>query len=113
MDIHEEDAGAGVLVIVLRGRLDGTGAPELERRLIELVDSGRHRLVLDLAGLLYTNSVGIRVLLLIAKRLARVGGRLVLCAISPRVRTVLEHAGFAPIVPMHPDRESAVAAVRD
>jgi len=112
MDIHDEHS-SGVTVVVPRGRLDAASAPLMEQRLIALVDAGHHRLVLDLTGVTYTSSVGVRVLLLIAKRLARVGGRLVLCALSQPVRTVLEHAGFGSIIPMHPDRESGVAAARE
>ena len=71
MDILE-DHDAGITTIALRGRLDADSAPGLQARLVQLVDSGVHQLVMDLSQLTFTNSVGLRVFLVVAKRLAGV-----------------------------------------
>lgn len=61
----------GWQVLHLNGRLDGMGAPLLESAIdTYLGDGGRH-LVLDLSRLSYISSIGLRVLLMAGKRLAR------------------------------------------
>ena len=96
MEIHEDKHG-GVLVVAPRGRVDTTTADELEKRLVQALDAGERRLVIDMAGIEYISSAGLRVLLLVAKKLRTSGGELVLCALGPAVRQVFELAGFLPV----------------
>ena len=107
MEIREE-RHEGVLVVAPEGRVDTTTSDELEKRLVGHVDAGERRLVIDLAGTQYISSAGLRVLLLLAKKLRANGGELVLCSLGPAVRQVFELAGFLPIFPVEPSREQAL-----
>ena len=107
MEIVEERSG-GVLVVAPRGRLDTTTSPDLEKRLQGHVDAGVRQLVLDLSGIEYISSAGLRVLLLVAKKLRAAGGEVVLCALGPAVRQVFELAGFLSIFPIEPSRTAAI-----
>ena len=107
MEIVEGRSG-GVLVVALRGRLDTTTSPDLEKRLLGHVDAGARQVVLDLEGIEYISSAGLRVLLLVAKKLRTGGGDVVLCALGPAVRQVFELAGFLSIFPIEPSRAAAV-----
>src|SRR3954470_16113345 len=49
-------------VLTLTGRMDASSAPELEQQIDQLFDQGRYRIVLDLSGLEYIASPGLRVL---------------------------------------------------
>jgi anti-anti-sigma factor len=108
MQIAEERAG-GALVLAPAGRLDSLTSNELEKRVASRLDAGERRLVLDLAGVEYISSAGLRVLLLAAKRLKEPPAALVLCGMGPSVRTVLELAGFLPLFAIEPGREQALA----
>lgn len=108
MEIQEGRSG-DVLVVAPRGRVDSTTSGDLEHRLLDLLGSGQRRLVLDLAGIEYISSAGLRVLLLVAKRLKTERGDLVLCALTPAVRQVFELAGFLPIFQLEDSREAALA----
>jgi anti-anti-sigma factor len=108
MEIGEEQVG-GTLVIAPRGRVDSVSSNELERQVVARLDGGARRLVLDLAGVDYISSAGLRVLLLAAKRLKPPQGTLVLCGLGPSVRTVLELAGFMSLFAVEPAREQALA----
>ena len=61
----------GWQVMHLNGRLDGTGAPLLEGAIDAYLSEGGRHLVLDLSRLSYISSIGLRVLLMAGKRLAR------------------------------------------
>ncbi|HEY8332147.1 MAG TPA: STAS domain-containing protein, partial [Tardiphaga sp.] len=87
MNIEQENRG-DILVLRLSGRLDSSGAPELERVLLEKLASGKKRLVFDLSALEYVSSAGLRVVLLAGKKLRGVQGKLVLVGIRDMVREV-------------------------
>ena len=108
MEIDEEQAGE-TLVIAPRGRVDSVSSGELERHVVSRLDAGARRVVIDLAGVEYISSAGLRVLLLAAKRLKPPQGALVLCGLGPSVKTVLELAGFMSLFAVEPSRERALA----
>jgi stage II sporulation protein AA (anti-sigma F factor antagonist) len=109
MQMQIDEHGAGdVLVVAPAGRIDTTTSDELERTLLARVEGGQRRLVLDLAGVEYISSAGLRVLLRIAKRLREVSGALVLCSMGVAVRQVFELAGFAPLFTVEQTREHAL-----
>jgi len=108
MDILEEQAG-GVLVITPSGRVDSTTSDELEQALGRALESGARRIVVDLVGVSYISSAGLRVLLVAAKRVRAERGALVLCALGEPVRQVFDLAGFLPLFTIEPTRAAAVA----
>lgn len=108
MEIDEEKA-KGALVIAPRGRLDSVSSSELEKHVVARLDAGERRVVIDLAGVEYISSAGLRVLLLAAKRLKPPAGALVLCGLGASVRTVLELAGFTSLFAIEAAREPALA----
>jgi anti-anti-sigma factor len=108
MRIGEEKDGAA-LVIAPEGRVDSVSSSELERLVVSRIDAGEKRLVLDLSGVEYISSAGLRVLLMAAKRLKEPPAGLVLCGMGPSVRTVLELAGFLPLFAVEARREQALA----
>jgi anti-anti-sigma factor len=108
MEIDEQKAGA-VVVVAPSGRIDSTTAEELERRLIRHVAARETRLVVDMQGVEYISSAGLRVFLVLLGRLKEAGGKLVLCALGEGVREVFELAGFLSIFSVAPTRGEAVA----
>jgi stage II sporulation protein AA (anti-sigma F factor antagonist) len=110
MQIGEEKVGT-VLVIAPVGRVDSVSSGELEKAVLSRIDGGERRVVLDLAGVEYISSAGLRVLLMAAKRLKEPPGALVLCGMGPGVRTVLALAGFLPLFVVEPAREQALARI--
>ncbi len=101
----------GVTVVAVNGRLDASNAGELEQQLLALVAAGTDRLVIDCAGLEYISSAGLRVFLMVAKRLGAPQGKLALAAVRAQIRDVLDIAGFSSILAIHATRDQAVAAV--
>lgn len=96
-------------VVALTGRLDQLAAEALEAKLHHLLDAGERRFVLDLAGLTYVGSIGIRVFLELAGRVKGQGVAF-LCAPPPLVRDVLELVRITTVVRCYPTRADAVDA---
>ncbi len=92
-----------------RGRLDSVTSSGLEREAIAVIEGGGRLLLIDLAGLDYISSAGLRMALAVAKRLDAVGGRLALCRPQPPVAEVFEISGVDGIIGVHASAEEATA----
>ncbi|MGE0724646.1 MAG: STAS domain-containing protein [Alphaproteobacteria bacterium] len=110
MDLKQESEG-GVVIVTPVGRLDVASAKSVEGSLLEIVNSGKTKVVLDLSELDYLSSAGLRTLLVVGKRAESALGKVVLCSVRPGVREVLAVGGFDRIFAIHPDRAAAVAAL--
>ena len=98
----------GIVAVAPTGRIDTTTAPVLEQHLNALLARGERRLVVDFAGVDYISSAGLRVMLLLARRLQDAGGRLGLCGMGDAVRQVFQLAGFLPLFVVLETRDAAV-----
>lgn len=79
------------------GRLDGSNAPALEKELLELVQANSN-VDIDLSGLDYVSSAGLRVFLAAAKAAKARNGKVVLLSPKPAVLEVLQISGFDRIL---------------
>ena len=95
-----EDTQNGVLVLSLQGRIDRRTSYEFEQKVMSLGrgPEGATQVVMDFAGLDYINSAGMQVLLVLGKRLAGVGGKLVLCGMKEPILEVFKIIGFDQIL---------------
>ena len=111
MKIHRDKQGA-VLVVRPEGRLDATSADEMTQALLAAFDGGDERIVVDLSGLEYISSAGLRSLLVGAKRASTEGGKIVLSRPEDYIKEVFDAAGFSAIFSIYPTTEEAVTAFR-
>ena len=68
--------------------------------------------MLDLTGLEYISSAGLRSLLVLAKAVKSAGGAMVLCCLTPAVREVMTISGFDNILALAADRPAALALLK-
>lgn len=110
MEITRHPSSTG-LVLALKGRLDGAWSERTSEALTATLEEGQHHLRLDLSGVTFLSSAGIRTLMIHYKRLAELKGRLTVIHPSAPVREVLELAGLTSLLaePSTPDGTSASA----
>jgi anti-sigma B factor antagonist len=101
------DVGKRVTFI---GRLDILGAEKIDLSLA-VVAGSRTNIVVDMAGVDFIASIGIRHLVLAAKTVARSSRTLVLLNPQPLVSDVLTVAGLQTILPIVHSEEEAQAAL--
>ena len=83
-------------VIELAGRLDTTTAPALDKTINEDIADTKN-LVLDIKGLEYISSAGLRVLLGAQKKMQKIGSMKVI-NVCEAIMEVFEMTGFADIL---------------
>lgn len=88
---------AGETTILLKGRLDTTTAPELEKYLEKELQN-MDEIVLDMDELEYISSAGLRVLLMAQKVMNQKNGILKLIHVNEMIREVFEITGFTDIL---------------
>lgn len=99
-----------VMLFEVIGRVDSNNANELGAALDKTADDGHSNLVLDLGGVEYMSSAGLREMVRVLKRVKRTGGDLRIANPSDRVREVLELAGLDTIFEIYPTQVEAVGS---
>lgn len=97
-----------VLIFSPQGQLNSVNAAAAETELVGHV-SPSAKIALNFANLDYISSAGLRVVLVLAKRLKQVEGQLVLFGLQPHVHEVFEISGFLGILEVFDTREQALA----
>ena len=102
-----------VIVISISGRLDAVTAPEYEKRIREMIDSGDINFVVDFEQLDYISSAGLRGLLVMSKLLNAKGGRACLANVNGNVRSVFDMCGFNTVFKMENSVAGALAVLAE
>jgi anti-sigma B factor antagonist len=111
MAIAHEDVSESFRRIKLSGRLDGPGTGEIATQLAALATAAQRRVLLDLTGVSFLASIGIRAVLSSAKAAQQSGGRVVLyVGGNAAVTKTLEATGIDALIPMFADATEAEKA---
>jgi anti-anti-sigma factor len=111
MDIHHEKKGV-ITIITINGRLDGATAPVAEGAITNILIEGCTQLVFDFSELDYISSVGLRTLILTAKKLKQKEGKIVLCSMVDHVKEIFEISGFDSFIPISDTVEQGIKHLR-
>ena len=107
----DEERHDGALVLVLAGRLGTASAAQFGAAVAEAVMRGDRRLVIDLKGVDYVSSAGLKALATAASACAEARGSLALCGLAEPVRIALDLGGLLADLPVAPSRDDAIARV--
>jgi anti-anti-sigma factor len=108
MDVSITDKH-GIAVVTVSGRIDSSNFAEFNTPLEKLVQQGQMKIVLEMGGVDYMSSVGMRTIISTMKALKGQGGTLKLANLSNGVRGVLMMAG-TELFDIHDSIEQAVAS---
>ena len=104
--IREKD----VSVIALRGEIDVYTAPQLRQTIVDLVDRGATKLVVDMAQVDFLDSTGLGVLVGGLKRLREHDGSLTPVISTTRILRILEVTGLTTVFLPQPSVPAAIIA---
>ena len=95
--------------LALRRRLDAAGVGEVELKFTSHTVPMGKPLLLDMSEVDFLSSLGLRMLLTVAKALKLRGAKMVLLSPQPTVCGVLVLSGFDQLMPIHQDEGTALA----
>lgn len=95
-------------IIALQGQINSANAATVETEVLAVLQKGAKNVLLDMTELSYISSAGLRVVLVLAKRLKQAGGKLVIYGMQAHVREVFDISGFLAILNVTATRNEAV-----
>ena len=101
----------GMTVVDMVGRLDTSTSGDAYDQMVGIAKSGVTKVVLNLDGVEYVSSAGLRVILTAAKLLKSSMGEMKICHANGVVKEVLETSGFNHIIDIYDDEKDAIAAL--
>lgn len=105
---------ADTLVIMPAGRLDHDNCDDFRAGIQPHLESGARdgrAVVLDLSGLEYISSAGLRCFMLAAREARNQGGKVVLAALRPVVNEIFQISRFNMLFEIHPSVREALASI--
>ncbi len=107
MDFTVDELG-DVRAVRISGNLDTQTSPVAQEKLIQLIDNGATKILVDFEDLNYISSTGLGMLLVAVKRLKGTNGQLRICNPNTMVREVFDTSGFSEIFPVYRSQAEAL-----
>ncbi|OGV48250.1 MAG: hypothetical protein A2X49_07155 [Lentisphaerae bacterium GWF2_52_8] len=96
MNITRQESD-GILTLGFNGRLDASTSPNADTELAKSLEKNSCKLLLDMRGLEYISSAGLRILLVAAKKAQQKHGQIAICGLKDTVKDVFDLSGFSSI----------------
>jgi len=96
----------------IEGRLDGHHAQAAESAFLALTSEGHSHFIFDFTQMQYISSAGLRVVLVAAKKVRTLQGRLICASMSAQVHDVFEMSGFLSILETAASTDEALALLK-
>lgn len=107
----EQNESEGVSLLTVTGRVSSLTAPEFQARLSACIGAPARGVVLDLSGVDYISSPGLRALQDASAALTGSGRLLILCGVRDSVRMAFALAGLERVLVIESSRDRAVGKI--
>jgi len=101
----------GVTIAILFGDLDSRTAPLVQEKLL-VVPEPQGKALLDMSGVSYISSAGLRALLMLYRQMAANDGRVALVGLPESIRDVMTVTGFLEFFDDYPTLEEGLSALQ-
>ena len=109
--LEDEDVDATTHIVNVAGEVDLYSAPELKAHVIDAIERGKTRIVVDLTDTTFIDSTTLGVLVGARKRLREQNGTLAVVCPDPDKVGLFEMTGLDRVFAIHSDRAAALAAL--
>jgi anti-anti-sigma factor len=109
MELIVIEPGADALRLGLKGRLDASGAEAVETAFTAQVAGAAGHVLVDLSGVPFAGSLGIRMLIAAGRVAMRRGRKMILVAPQPQVAEVFGIVSLDDLIPVLGDEAAALA----
>ena len=102
----------GIVIVNIEGNLDTTSSPIAKDHFDGLIKEGKKKLLVNLQGLDYIASSGLRILLMLAKELEKEKGKVTICNLNTVVKEVFDISGFSYILKVFDSESEAFESMK-
>ena len=112
MTLRVEKSAEPILILRAEGRINALRADTFYTQALLAIDTSKDDVIMDTAGIVYISSAGLRAVLQVSRALRSEQRELHICSLIPHIEETFRIIGFDKLIPLHPDMDTAVAAVR-
>ena len=109
IDIAVQD---GITILKVTGRMDAATVNGFTDECQTQIKNGSGRFIVDLAGLEYISSAGLRGILTLGKSCKAAKAALAFCSVQSMVADMFKLSGFMSILTVYPTLDEALAGMR-
>lgn len=102
----------GITVLTVSGRMDATTVNDFSETCQKFLAEGAKKFAIDLGGLEYISSAGLRGILMLEKSSKKNGSSLAFCSMQSMVADMFKLSGFTSILHVFPTLEEALDSLR-
>ncbi len=96
-----------IVVVYLKNRLDATNAPRLQNEIMPMINENENKFILNMQELEYISSGGLRLIVLMIKKIKSYEGSLILTNLHPFVENIIDMTGFTQMLTIVNSEEKA------
>ena len=111
MDVQVQTLNDGLTVIAPSGDIDGSTAPAFQEQVVAAARPNS-RLLLDMSGVDFMSSAGLRVLLILYRQISANGSRVVISGLNEPIEEAMSATGFLKFFTTVADRDAGLQALR-
>jgi anti-anti-sigma factor len=87
-------------VVSIKGQLDTLTTPKFKKALLELIDNGERKIILDFSELDFISTAGLSGILVLVRRMKVEKGELSIAALKGQVKKVFNISGLSSCIPV-------------
>lgn len=110
MDVNVNTSGE-ITVIEIVGELDTTTAYNVQSQILPLAEKS-HKILLDMSGITYMSSAGLRILLTLYRSIKERHGEIVLVGLNEDIKDIMSITGFLDFFTTFDNREDGLKSLR-
>lgn len=107
----ETKRNSGVLTLWVKGRLDSSNADAFHEQVKSALADDDKAVLMDLAGLDYISSAGLRVMSMLAKVLEGRKAKFIIYSLSDSIKEVFQISGFDKVIKICASQDEALTAI--
>ncbi len=108
LNIKIPETHKDITIVYLQGRLDVHYSAEVEEEINKLINDGKVKLLIDLAGIEYLSSSGLRIFIAISRKLKEVNGTLKLMRLSETTRKIFKIVELIDMFDIYDNEDDAL-----
>jgi len=97
-----------ISIVRVNGEITFSTSGDLRKKLLELVDKGSKKIILNIGGVDYIDSSGMATMVEILQKVKSKSGHLVLCKVKDKVKDILEMVKLKDLFEMFDTEEEAI-----
>lgn len=112
MKVNVAEFDGPALLLHAEGRISILTADDFHDEILKIIARSRYDVIVDASDVNYLSTAGLRVFLILSRRLTIANRSLHICNLKPYILEVFQTIGFDNLIPTYPDLDSALDAIQ-